>query len=151
MTIRKLTFEDYDRAEELFHKLHNIHVEAEPDLYKTRDFIYKKRDFKKLVKSKESILLCAEEKGRVIAVSNTKLCTSGMTEMKMAFMDAIFVEDEFRNKGVGKMLFTETQQIAKKWGAKRMDLTVWDFNEAALSFYKAQGMKVQNYTLEIVL
>ena len=151
MIIRKLTFGDYDRAEDLFHKLHNIHVEAEPDLYKQRDVIYKKRDFRKLVKSKDRILLCAEENGRIIAVSNTKLCTSGMTEIKMAFMDAMFVEDEFRGKGIGKELFFETEKLAKEWGAKRLDLTVWDFNKTALDFYKSLGMKIQNYTLQKIL
>ncbi len=151
MTIRKLTYADYEQAEAMFRKLHNIHVEAEPDLYKKRDCIYKKRDFKKLVKSKERILLCAEEKGKLIAVSNTKICTSGMTEMKMAFMDAIFVEDEFREKGIGKKLFFETERLAKEWGAKRLDLTVWEFNKTALSFYKSLGMQIQNYTLEKVL
>ena len=151
MVIRKLTYEDYEQAEALFRKLHNIHVEALPDLYKSRECIYKKRDFKKLVKSKERILLCAEEKGRIIAVSNTKLCTSGKTEMKMAFMDAIFVEKEFREKDIGKKLFLETEHLAKEWGAKRLDLTVWDFNKTALSFYEALGMQIQNYTLEKVL
>ena len=151
MTIRKLAYEDYEQAEALFRKLHNIHVSALPDMFKERDLIYKKRDFKKLVKSKDKILLCAEENGKLLAVSNTKLCTSGMTDIKMAFMDAIYVEDEFRKNGVGKKLFFETERIAKEWGAKHLDLSVWDFNEAALGFYEALGMQIQNYTLEKVL
>ena len=151
MIVRKLTYEDYKQAEALFQKLHNIHVAALPEMFKERDPIYNKRDFKKLTKSKDKILLCAEENGRLIAVSNTKLCTSGMTDIKMAFMDAIYVEDEFRKNGVGKKLFYETERIAKEWGAKRLDLSVWDFNEAALGFYKSLGMKIQNYTLEKTL
>ena len=151
MIVRKLTYEDYKQAEALFQKLHNIHVAALPEMFKERDPIYNKRDFKKLAKSKDKILLCAEENGRLIAVSNTKLCTSGMTDIKMAFMDAIYVEDEFRKNGVGKKLFYETERIAKEWGAKRLDLSVWDFNEAALGFYKSLGMKIQNYTLEKTL
>lgn len=151
MVIRKLTSKDYEQAEALFHKLHNIHVAALPDMFKERDLIYRKRDFKKLIKSKDKILLCAEEKGRIIAVSNTKLCTSGMTEMKMAFMDAIYVEEGYRKNGVGKQLFSETERLAKEWGAKRLDLSVWSFNKTALGFYEALGMQIQNYTLEKVL
>ena len=148
MIIRRMIFEDYEQAEALFQKLHNLHVEAEPDLYKTLDCINKKKDFKKLVKSKNKILLCAEENGRIIGVSNTKLCTSGMTDIKMAFMDALYVEDDFRGKGIGKKLFFETEHIAKENGARRLDLTVWEFNKEAISFYKSLGMQPQRYTFE---
>ena len=108
LIIRRMTFDDYEQVEVLFQKLHNIHADAEPDLYKPLDCIHKKRDFKKLVNSKSKILLCAEDDGKIIGVSDTKFCTSGMTDIKMAFMDALYVEDDFRGKGIGKKLFYET-------------------------------------------
>ena len=148
MVIRKMTFEDYDQAEMLFQKLHKLHVEAEPDLYKMVDKINKKRDFKKQVKSEYKVMLCAEENGRIVGVSNTKMCTSGMTDVKMAFIDALYVEDEFRGKGIGKALFLETEKLVKEKGAKRLDLHVWEFNSEAVHFYKALGMQIQRYTLE---
>lgn len=148
MIIRRMTFDDYEQVEALFQKLHNMHVDAEPDLYKPLDCIHKKRDFKKLVKSKSKILLCAEDDGKIIGVSDTKFCTSGMTDIKMAFMDALYVEDDFRGKGIGKKLFCETEKIAKENGAKRLDLTVWEFNKDAISFYKSLGMQPQRYTFE---
>lgn len=151
MIIRRMTFEDYEQAEELFKKLHNLHAEMEPDMYKKLDCVNKKRDFKKQVKSKNKIMLCAEENGKIIGVSNTKLCTSGMTEIKMAFMDALYVDENFRGAGVGKKLFCETEKIAKDNGAKRLDLTVWEFNRDAISFYKSLGMAVQSYTFEKTL
>lgn len=148
MIIRKMIFEDYEQAEALFQKLHNLHVKAEPDMYKTLDCISKKREFKKLLNSNYRILLCAEENGRIIGVSNTRLCSSGMTDIKMAFMDALYVENEFRGKGIGKKLFFETEYVAKESGAKRLDLTVWEFNKEAINFYKSLGMKIQRYTFE---
>ena len=48
MIIRRMIFEDYEQIEALFQKLHTIHVNAEPDLYKPLDCIHKKRDFKML-------------------------------------------------------------------------------------------------------
>lgn len=148
MIIRRMTFEDYGQAEELFKKLHNLHAEMEPDMYKKLDCVNKKRDFKKQVKSGYKVMLCAEENGRIVGVSNTKMCTSGMTEIKMAFMDALYVEDEFRGKGIGKALFLETEKMVKEKGAKRLDLHVWEFNSGAVYFYKALGMQIQRYTLE---
>lgn len=151
MIIRRMTFEDYEQAEELFKKLHNLHAEMEPDMYKKLDCVNKKRDFKKHVKSKNKIMLCAEEDGKIIGVSNTKFCTSGMTEIKMAFMDALYVDENFRSSGVGKNLFLETERIAKENGAERLDLTVWNFNKGAIKFYESLGMVVQRYTFEKTL
>lgn len=151
MIIRRMTFEDYGQAEELFKKLHNLHAEMEPDMYKKLDCVNKKRDFKKQVKSKNKIMLCAEEDGKIIGVSNTKFCTSGMTEIKMAFMDALYVDENFRSSGVGKKLFLETERIAKENGAKRLDLTVWNFNKGAIKFYESLGMVIQRYTFEKTL
>ncbi len=148
MIIRRMIAEDYEQTELLFQKLHNQHVEAEPELYKKLDYINKKRDFKKQIKSKNKIMLCAEEDGKIIGISNTKFCTSGMTDIKIAFMDALYVEDEFRGKGIGKKLFLETEHIAKENGAKRLDLHVWEFNADAVNFYKSLGMEIQRYTLE---
>lgn len=148
MTIRRMAFEDYEQAEELFKKLHNLHAEMEPDMYKKLDCVNKKRDFKKQVRSKYKIMLCAEENEKIIGVSNTKLCTSGMTDIKMAFMDALYVDENFRGTGVGKKLFFETERIAKENGAKRLDLTVWNFNKDAIKFYESLGMVVQRFTFE---
>lgn len=148
MIIRQMNADDYEQAELLFQKLHNQHVEAEPDLYKKLDCINKKRDFKKQIKSKNKIMLCAEEDGKIIGISNTKFCTSGMTDIKIAFMDALYVEDEFRGKGIGKKLFLKTEHIAKENGAKRLDLHVWEFNADAVNFYKSLGMEIQRYTFE---
>lgn len=151
MIIRRMTFEDYEQAEELFKKLHNLHAEMEPDMYKKLDCVNKKRDFKKQVKSKNKIMLCAEENGKIVGVSNTKFCTSRMTEIKMAFMDSLYVDENFRSTGVGKKLFLETERIAKENGAKRLDLTVWNFNKGAINFYESLGMVVQRYTFEKTL
>lgn len=74
-----------------------------------------------------------------------------MTEIKMAFMDALYVDENFRSSGVGKNLFLETERIAKENGAKRLDLTVWNFNKGAIKFYESLGMVVQRYTFEKTL
>ena len=58
----------------------------------------------------------------------------------------LFLKSYF--KGIGKKLFCETEKIAKENGAKRLDLTVWEFNKDAISFYKSLGMQPQRYTFE---
>jgi GNAT superfamily N-acetyltransferase len=46
------------------------------------------------------------------------------------------VKPDFRRGGIGSKLFTQVVDIAKKWGAKRMDWQVLDWNQPAIEFYK---------------
>ena len=49
---------------------------------------------------------------------------------------------------VAKLHKIHVEIIAKDIGAKRIDLTVWQFNKTAMNFYKSLGMKTQRIVLE---
>lgn len=49
---------------------------------------------------------------------------------------------------VAKLHKIHVEIIAKDIGAKRIDLTVWQFNKTAMNFYKSLGMKTQRKILE---
>ena len=49
---------------------------------------------------------------------------------------------------VAKLHKMHVEIIAKDIGAKRIDLTVWQFNKTAIKFYKSLGMKTQRIVLE---
>ena len=52
------------------------------------------------------------------------------------YLEDFYVKPEFRRGGIGSRLFTEVVETAKRWGAKRMDWQVLDWNEPALEFYR---------------
>ena len=56
-----------------------------------------------------------------------------------------------RGKHVGKALYEYVRDYAQSIGCNNITLNVWDGNDAALSFYRNMGMKVQKTTMEIVL
>ena len=54
------------------------------------------------------------------------------------YLEDFYIQPEFRRGGIGSQLFAEVVQIARKWGVKRMDWQVLDWNEPAIQFYKKQ-------------
>lgn len=58
---------------------------------------------------------------------------------KCLYLEDFYVLPEFREKGIGSILFVEVVKIAKQRKVKRMDWQVLEWNEPALSFYKKKG------------
>ena len=57
------------------------------------------------------------------------------------FLEDIFVSERYRSKGVGKILFDELINIAKKKKCGRLDFTVLNWNKKAMKFYNRLGAK----------
>lgn len=49
---------------------------------------------------------------------------------------------------ISKLHKMHVEIIAKDIGAKRIDLTVWQFNKTAIKFYESLGMETQRKILE---
>ncbi len=60
----------------------------------------------------------------------------GIIKQPIAILDALFVEEGYRNKGCATLLFTEFQNFARENGACRIELKVLSKNEKALNLYK---------------
>lgn len=55
------------------------------------------------------------------------------------YLEDLYIQPDYRRKGIGKNLFESLLEEAKKIGVKRMDWQVLDWNEPALQFYKSIG------------
>ena len=64
-------------------------------------------------------------------------------------VDEIGVDESVRRQGVGRKMFEEIRCIAMKKGFKRIELNMWDFNEAALKFYEAIGFSTYRRYMEM--
>ena len=52
------------------------------------------------------------------------------------YLDDLVVLENYRRKGIGKLLFDALVQKAKEIGAKRLRWQVLEWNESAIEFYK---------------
>lgn len=150
--IRSMRPEDYPAFDSFMARLHRLHQEARPDLFRPAEHPFSREFFEKQLESPNVNLLLAEIEGRPAGMCVFELDENPLdpllTSMKRAYINDIVVAEEYRRLGVGTALYRETERIAKSCGAKQIFLTVWAFNEAAQRFYEKLGMSLRAYTME---
>jgi GNAT superfamily N-acetyltransferase len=57
------------------------------------------------------------------------------------YLEDIFILEEYRRAGVGKLFFKELNKIAKSKKCGRIEFIVLDWNSSAISFYNKLGIK----------
>lgn len=60
---------------------------------------------------------------------------------KSAFLGELFIEGEYRGRGVGRLLLEGAMSIAKKKGFENFELTVAKSNKQAQEFYRNLGFR----------
>ena len=57
------------------------------------------------------------------------------------YLEDLYVQPEFRGRGIGKGLLLRLAQLAVERGYGRVEWSVLDWNEPAIQFYKSLGAK----------
>lgn len=146
--IRELTINDFEIVESVIAKLHKIHVENRPDFYIESEHPISKKEYKAMLSNQDKINIAFVVDNKIAGIC---LVTTKDRIEKSIYIDDIFVLEEFRHQGIATRLYKQIKSIAKDMEAKRIDLTVWKFNKAALNFYKSLGMTEQRFVLETKL
>ena len=55
------------------------------------------------------------------------------------YLEDLFVDPEYRGKGIGKGLLVELARLAVERGCGRLEWSVLDWNEPSIGFYKSLG------------
>lgn len=71
--------------------------------------------------------------------------------VKVVKLEELFVKDQYRNKGIGKLLIDYFLNWAKSVGADKAAVNVYFMNEKGIEFYKREGFIPYDLTLEIPL
>jgi GNAT superfamily N-acetyltransferase len=59
------------------------------------------------------------------------------------YLEDLFVVEDHRRRGVGRALLSEVIRVAEARGAGRLEWTVLQWNESAISFYRRLGAELQ--------
>lgn len=143
--IKELTLNDFTVVESIIAKLHKLHVENRPDFYIENEHPINKKEYKAMLNNQNKINIAYIIDDEIVGVC---LATIRDRIEKSIYIDDIFVLEEFRHQGIATKLYKHIEAIANDIGAKRIDLTVWQFNKTAMNFYKSLGMKTQRIVLE---
>jgi ribosomal protein S18 acetylase RimI-like enzyme len=146
-----MTKTDISEVSVLMAALHRTHREFQPDIYIETDKPFADSDLLREIDDSERIILVAESDktiaGFCIVINKTPqnpLCFN----RKIAFIEAIYVRDDMRRRGIGNTLYTAALDKAKKDGADSIELIVCSLNKTALCFYEQMGMRVKNNVME---
>ena len=152
--IRKAKKRDIPTIIELLHQVNMVHHVLRPDLFKPNTTKYDEQELEAMLENDHKPIFVFDNDGvlgyafcMVTEVKGDKL----LQNIKTLYIDDICVDEKARGQHVGKALYEYVRDYAQSIGCNNVTLNVWDGNDAALSFYRNMGMKVQKTTMEIVL
>lgn len=86
-------------------------------------------------------IILAEINNEIAGYSFYFFTYSSFLAKKSLYLEDIFITENQRSKGIGKLFFNELLKIAEKNNCGRMEWAVLDWNEKAIKFYDKLGAK----------
>ncbi|ETT32444.1 N-acetyltransferase GCN5 [Paenibacillus sp. FSL R5-192] len=157
INIRKAEMRDYSGVSLLMDELHQMHVEARPDLYRALETRMEKKEFIELLETDKRYLYVAEssETGLILGYGSAQLSViqdnSLMVDRKMLYIHELVVDNKHRGQGTGKQLLQAFIELGRELQAESMELSVSTFNSGAQTFYEQMGLVVRSSRMEYTL
>ena len=126
-----------NECDELLTKL--IQDEKQYNAFINENFIVKDY-FKNVVKDEQNILLGYKENKEIVGYIYFKFVKD--EEAFGYLIDGLYVEEEYRNKGIAKSLIEEGLRIIKEKDIDFIDINVMSKNETAVYLYKSFGFEI---------
>lgn len=144
MEVRKAVDED------IHHNLLNLFMEGYQLHYENRKDKFRKRDQKRL----KEILIETMKETNVIVIEENKNIVGYLSYQiqekikKTLWIDELVIDKKRRHQGLGKLLLTEVEKIAKKKGCSTIEFCYWSFNENAKKVYQHLNYQEQRTIYE---
>ena len=109
-----------------------------------------KKYYENKVKGVDGIFFVAEVGSQIVGYATAaKKEVPTYRKVTVADLENIFVKEEFRSRGVGKMLVESFKNWAKESKFDKVSVNVFALNEKGIAFYKREGFLPQDLTLEM--
>lgn len=152
MKIEIPTLKDLEAIDKIALQVHECHVKWRPDIFEHTNSIINETDFLNMIERNE-IFVAKIDKVIVgyIIISLREGKKNGYKYRKELDIDALGVDEVYRNKGIGKKLLEFIKGYAKDNACTDLRLTVNEENESAIHLYEKVGFKVKNiaYSMKI--
>jgi ribosomal protein S18 acetylase RimI-like enzyme len=132
VTIRQANITDLNQLAQLF-DLYRQFYEQIPDLALAKNFIVAR------LNNKESVILIAENEGRLIGFCQIYPSFCSVAAVKIGVLYDLFVENSARKTGTGRALMLAAHDYAANNGMARLDLTTAKDTLKAQALYESLG------------
>lgn len=93
----------------------------------------------KLLAEKDGEAVIGEYDGKTVAFMYFYHNSSAFIGQTGIYIDAFFVEESMRSKGIGKIMMSFISKLALERGCQRLEWGCLDWNEPTIKFYKNLG------------
>ncbi len=97
------------------------------------------KGLREMIDSPKSHVLAAFQGKRAVGMCTLQVLISTAEGGEVGLVEDMVVLDEFRERGIGKMLLSEIEDMAASLGLTRLQLLADRNNLPALDFYKSSG------------
>ena len=133
-------------------QVHECHVKWRPDIFEHTDSIISEEELTNMIGNNEIYVAKTNERvvGYVI-LSSREGKKNGYRYRKELDIDAMGIDENYRNQGIGRQLLEFIKEYAKANNYTDLRLTVNEENENAKHLYEKVGFKVKNiaYSMKV--
>lgn len=153
MKIRPLTQADYSQALSMLQKLHTLHVNHRPDLFRATEEALPVEEFRSYLEGEAVYSVAAEGEdgtleGVCLAARRSKPSQDPRWhDRDLVYLEALYVPEEYRRRGVGKALVEAVRVQARRSGVMCVELQVWLMPGGAFDFYRSIGFQPQHCSM----
>lgn len=153
MTIRFARAEDLPSVNLLRREVHELHAKGKPEIFQAgftsqlEDYLYE------IWEHPAKQLIVAELDGKICGFSVLQEIRKEASPYKLPQhfldLDEFGISSAHRRQGVGTALMDYIRKYARELGIERIELNMWEFNQAALAFYEANGFTTYRRFMEL--
>ena len=144
--------EDLPRVNELRKIVNDLHVNGRPNYFKP-GFQEVANQLFEIWNADDSDFIVADYCGVICGYACVRRAHKSETPfsktMSLYLIDEFCVDEAYRRQGVATEMIRFIRSDAEKYGMSRVELNMWEFNEAALAFYEAVGFKTFRRYMEL--
>lgn len=143
---------DLEAVEALAQQVHALHVFWEPEVYRMERPLYCQARFDEAVRNRELYVAILDNQVAGYALIHVRSATqAGLVPRRVMLLDEFCVDETRRGQGIGTQMLEELQVLARAFGCTDLQLRVNPQNEAALAFYRKNGLTIQDMKLRLAL
>ncbi len=144
INIRRAVEADYHAVNLLYRNTYNIYYQNIPESYKKAPSdLLSKGTFLNILEDKNSLMIVAENKKRVVGVLYAMIESADDDEVTHGYhrvsIDEVSVDPEFRSMRIGSKLLKKAEDWARQNKITDLTTLVYAFNNRAGKFYQNNG------------
>lgn len=150
--IREAHSQDLEGVSEIFSLTHALHRQAHPEIFQEAGDPNDIKDYLLTgIQTDDAVIFVAEANGEIIgailAILRQPAEISVLVQRTYASIENLVVAEAYRQQGVAQSLMNQVVLWAQARGLKEIQLTVWDFNQPAITFYEKLGYEMLHHRM----